>query len=252
MKTLICTDFTRNWRSFRFPALLLVFLFFALLDPVSNKYMNEIIARFVEFELSLPAPTPQAAFFSFLNDVAQIGILTLIFIASGAVAKEKENGVAGWILSKPVGRWHYLGAKAVNLCGVVIAGVVAAAVVAYLYTWSLLGPAGAAGAAWATAGLVVFTLFIAILTLTLSTLLRTPLQAGGVAVLLLFMSGLLQLVVSKSAAREFYPNTLLGQLGPLVHGAAGPAEIAVPLITTLGLSVLLFIFAGARFAKAEL
>ncbi len=252
MKTLLAKEFRSNWRSFRFPALLLVFLFFALLDPVSNKYMHEIIAYFAQMEFPLPDPSPQDAFFSFLSSVSQIGILVLIFVTMGIVAKEKESGVAGWMLSKPVGRWNYLAAKVISIYAVVILGLGAAAAVAYLYTWLLLGPVAAGGALWATVSLIAYTLFIGSITFFCSTVLKSPLQAGGVAVLVFFTSGALQLLVGNTAARSVYPNTLLSELVNLVYEASGPAEIAGPLAATLFLSLLLIFLAGMRFSRAEL
>ena len=252
MRTLLFKEFRWNWRSFRFPALLLVFIFFALLNPPSSKYMNEIIAYFSEIELTLPAPTPGEAFASVLSDISQIGIVVLIFVAMGIVAKEKENGVAGWIISKPVSRWSYLAAKAISLYAVVIVGISAAATIGYLYTWSLLGHLPASGAAWATASLICFSLFIASVTFACSTVLKTPLQAGGAAIGIFFVGSILQLVVGQSALRPFYPNILISELGPLVSGASSPADIAVPLAITMALSLLLVMLSGVRFSRLEL
>ena len=252
MKTLLLKEFTINWRSFRFPALLLVFLFFALLDPVTTRYMNEIMAYFTDFELALPVPVPETAFFSYLSSVSQIGILVLIFTTMGIVAKEKENGVAAWMLSKPVGRRRYLAAKVINLYALIIVGLGATSAIAYVYTWSLLGQVPAKSAAWAVACIIVYTLFIASLTFILSTLMKTPLQAGGLTVLLFFISGLLQLVVANSAVRKFYPNTLLAEMGNLLQGVTGPSDIALPLASTLCLSLLLVYLAGRRFTATEL
>lgn len=252
MKTLLQKEFIWNWRSFRFPALLLVFLFFALLDPVSVRYMNEILARFADFELTLPEPVPEDALLSFMQSVSQIGLIVLIFTSMGIVAKEKETGVAAWMLSKPVGRWKYLAAKLINLYALVIVGISGASVVAYLYTWSLMGQVAPGGAIWAVVSLVVFAVFIASLTFALSTVMKTPLQAGGLTVLIFFLSGIIQLVVSETAVRQIYPNTLLGELQNLIHGISGPAEIALPLVATLFLSLLLVWLAGLRFARQEL
>lgn len=252
MKTLLYKEFTWNWRSFRFPALLLVFLFFALLDPVTTKYMSQIFAQFADFEMTLPEPTAEGAFFAYLNSVSQIGIMVMIFIIMGIVAKEKETGVAAWILSKPVGRWNYLLAKVINLYALLILGLSATSAIAYFYTWSLIGQVTVNDAIWATISIIVYAIFIASLTFSLSTVMRTPLQAGGVAITIFFLMGIGNFVISRSAIYKFYPNTLLGQMGILLQGASNPAEVAIPIITTIGLSLLLLFLAGKRFAKIEL
>lgn len=252
MKALLLKEFNWNWRSFRYPALLLVFLFFALLEPPTIKYMNEILAYFAEMELPLPPPTPEAAFIGFLSDISQVGILILIFVSMASVAKEKETGVAGWILSKPVSRWSYLGAKVIALYALIVVGMIASGAVAYSYTWSLLGPLPLERVVWAVVSLTAFALLFASITFALSAVLKTPLQAGGLAVFIFFSGGLLNMIVSKTSLLRFYPNTLLGEMGHLVTGASGAADIAVPLMVTLAISIGIVVLAGMRFAKLEL
>ncbi len=252
MKTLLYKEFTWNWRSFRFPALLLVFLFFALLDPITNRYMNEIFTQFADFEMTLPEPAAEGAFFAYLNSVSQIGIMVMIFVIMGIVAKEKETGVAAWVLSKPVGRWNYLFAKVINIYALLILGLSATSTIAYFYTWSLIGQVAVGDAVWATISIIVYAIFIASLTFSLSTVMRTPLQAGGVTITLFFLMGIANIVISRSAVAKFYPNTLLGEMGSLLQETSSPAEVAVPIIVTIGLSLLLLFLAGKRFVKIEL
>lgn len=252
MKTLLHKEFAWNWRSFRFPALILIFLFFALLDPLTIRYMSEIMSQLVEdFPMDFPDPTAWEAYFSYLNSISQIGFLVMIFMIMGSVAKEKENGVAAWILSKPVGRWNYLLAKVINIYALLILGIAFSSTVAYLYTWSLMERLDA-GAFWATAGVVVFGIFIASLTFCLSTIMKTPLRAGGLSVLIFLLSGIANIFISETSLAKFYPNTLLGELSLLLQGKSEAEEIAVTMAVTFGLSLLLVFLAGKRFNKMEL
>lgn len=252
MKTLLTKEFIWNWRSFRFPALLLVFLFFALMDPITTRYTNEIIAYFVEFEMAFPEPTAGGALAAYLSSISQIGILVMIFVVMGIVAKEKETGVAAWVLSKPVGRWPYLLAKVINFYALLILGLSATSLIAYLYTWSLIGQVPFIDALWAFSSLIVYVLFIASLAFCLSTVMKTPLQAGGVSILIFFLSGAANILISRTGLARFYPNTLLGEMYTLVQGASSPSEVVLPMAVTLGLSLLLVYLAGIRFARMEL
>lgn len=253
MTVLLMKEFKWNWRSFRYPAFLLVVLFFALLDPPMMKYMNEIMARFAEgVEIVMPDPTPEETFFSYLSDVSQIGILVLIFMVMGSVAREKETGAAGWMLSKPIGRWQYLTAKIAVLFTFVTIGLLICSTLAYLYTMTLMGQPPMAGSIWATIALIAYTLLLATLTFAFSAVLKSQLAAGGLAVIIFFLSGLFNLVVSETAAADFYPNTLLALMKPLIDGTAAPSAMAGPLTVTLLLILLLFLLAGSRFSRLEL
>ncbi len=252
MKSLMVKELKANWRSFRYPAFLLVLLFFALLDPLMLKHMNELLGYFATgVEIIVPEPTPQDAYFSYLNDVSQIGIFVLIFTVMGCVAREKETGVTGWLLSKPVSRRQYLCAKLVIMYWLVIAGIFTCSALAYLYTTSLLGQPPLAESALATANLTVFTLLIATLAFALSTVLKSPLQAGGVTLLIFFLSGILNLLVAGSAAANYYPNTLLSQMKPLLDGRAAATDSTAPLTVTVMLITLLVILSSYRFSKME-
>lgn len=252
MKTLLWKEFLWNWRSFRFPALLLVFLFHALLDPLTIRYMPEILEYIGEFEIIMPDMLPEDAVAGFLSSISQIGILVLIIISMGQVAKEKESGVTGWMLSKPVKRLAYLSSKVINLYSVVIVGIASAVIVGYFYTKLLMGPVDTGATAWAALALITYALFIASITFFLSTIMKTPLQAGGLAILVFFLSGALQLIIGSTAARRFYPNTLLSEMGNLVYGITSPAELAIPLLTTFCLCLLLIAAAVKKFSSMEI
>jgi ABC-2 type transport system permease protein len=253
MKVLMFKELRANWRSFRYPAFLLVVLSFAIIDPLMMKYMDELIGYFATgIEMVIPDPTPGDAFFSYLSDVSQIGILVMIFMVMGTVAREKETGVTGWLLSKPISRWQYLAAKLLVLYAFIISSLIACSAIAYLYTASLIGQAPLGKAILATVCLLVFTLFFATITFTLSTLLNSPLQAGGLTLLCFFLSGILNLVIANSSAAKFYPNTLLAQMKPLLDNTAGAADLVWPITVTILLTILLFLLAGNRFSRMEL
>jgi len=253
LKDLLMKEFKWNWRSFRYPAFLLLLLFFALLNPPSTKYMNEILEMFAEgFDASLlPEPSAVEAYAGILGDFYTVGLLVLIFILMGSVAGEKESGVTGWILSKPVSRWSYLHAKMVLHAAVVIVGVAVMSAVGYLYTWSLLEQVSLAGAFWATLALIVYMLLFTTIVLSLSAILKSPLQAGGLTALIYALSGALNLLMSQVAVGRFYPNTLLGEIPLLIRGVSGPGEVWGAILITLLLSFLIYFLAGSRFQKME-
>ncbi len=253
MKILLEKELKANWRSFRYPAFLLVILFFALLNPLMLKHMNEILGYFaVGVEITMPEPTPQDAFFSFLYDVSQIGIFVLIFAAMGCIAREKETGVTGWLLSKPISRRQYLLAKLLSLYGLILFGIAGSGTIAYLYTTSLIAQPPLVESVLATINLVVFTLFIASITFSLSALLKTPLQAGGITLLIFFLSGILNMLITNSAFADFFPNTLLTLMKPLLDGTAAASASTMPIAVTVTLIFVLILLSGIRFAKMEL
>jgi len=70
--------------------------------------------------------------------------------------------------------------------------------------------------------------------------------------LIFFLSGILNLLVSETGIRDFYPNTLLSEMALLACGQSTPGDAAIPLAVTLGLSAAILLLAGLRFQKMEL
>jgi ABC-2 type transport system permease protein len=170
----------------------------------------------------------------------------------GSVAREKETGVTGWLLSKPISRCQYLLAKLLSLYGLILIGIFGCSAIAYLYTTSLIGQPPLVNSVLATVNLVVFTLFIATVTFSLSVLLKTPLMAGGLTLLFFFLSGMLNMLIANTAAAEYYPNTLLSLMKPLLDGTVAAVESSLPLMITVLLIVLFILLSGGCFSKMEL
>lgn len=253
MIVLLLQEFRAGWRSFRYPAFLLVVLFFAILDPLMLKYMNEIVAYFaIGIEMVIPEPTAADAFASYLGDVSQIGIFVLIFMSMGLVAREKETGVTGWLLSKPISRFQYLTAKLLALYTVIISGLIICSLFAYLYTGSLIEYLPFLPALQATACLIVFTLLIGTFNFTFSTLLKTPLQAGGLTIGIFFLSGIINMLISGSKAADYYPNSLLAMIPRLLAGTADASIIVRPMLVSLVIIAALLALTVNRFIRLEL
>ena len=143
-------------------------------------------------------------------------------------------------------------AKAVSLYAIIIAAIASSSAIAYLYTWSLLGRVDLVDALWATISFTVFALLYGTITFALSAVVKSPMQAGGLTVLIFFLSGILNLLVSETGIRDFYPNTLLSEMALLACGQSTPGDAAIPLAVTLGLSAAILLLAGLRFQKIEL
>jgi ABC-2 type transport system permease protein len=87
--TLWKLEIARLIRTKRVVALVGVFLFFGLTDPLITRYLDKILALFQSSlegaGLSLPAPTVAQALADYAGDAAQIGTLVVVAIAAGTM-----------------------------------------------------------------------------------------------------------------------------------------------------------------------
>ena len=88
----------------------------------------------------MPTPTVNDAIAQFLKNVAGTGVFVALLLPMGAVAREKEQATASFVLTKPVSRQAFLAAKALALGAVLTVGVALATIAAYFYTALLFAP----------------------------------------------------------------------------------------------------------------
>ena len=149
----------------------------------------------------------------------------------GAVVGERDRGTAAMVLSKPVSRASFLGAKWLAYAVVFVAGVVLAGLGGYYYLGILfewLSPL----AYMALVGLItLYLLMFVTITLFSSTVCRSQTAAGGISFGILILMGLLGIIPSissylPSAILQWGRKLALGQ----VHDAAW-----VSLLTTVAM-----------------
>ena len=242
-----------GWRSFRFPGLALVVMFFALLDPPSTKYMAEILKMFAgDLVIQAPPPHPADAFASFLGDVNGMALLVLIVISMGLVAREKENGVAAWVLTRPVSRDNYLLGKLAASVVAFFGAVLAGGVLCYLYTWSLLGRLELIPALVLTLGLGLYGSVVLAVTWSASALGKSPLVAGGWGLGSLFLLWIPSSILSLTAAGRFLPYSLVGQAGAVLRGVTPLADLIPAAMVSLALIAVVIVFTLTRFRALEI
>ncbi|HHX78061.1 MAG TPA: hypothetical protein GX697_06935, partial [Firmicutes bacterium] len=87
MRLMLLREFREGWRSFRLPGIFLLALFFALLEPPTNKYMDVLLGMFAEgIVINVPPPSPEAAYLAFGNDLVSIVSIAAIIVTMGIVA----------------------------------------------------------------------------------------------------------------------------------------------------------------------
>jgi|GEM_PF-214178 len=144
---------TEAIRTHKLLILLCVFGFFAILSPLSARFMPDIMAWALNMENMnmdglvqlIPDPVWTDAYVQLYANLAQMGIITLILVYMGSISKEKRSGTAALMFTKGLKPWQMVCVKfkiAALFTGVVLLITVC---VTFLYTWLLFGEAGKIG-----------------------------------------------------------------------------------------------------------
>ena len=206
-----------------------VFLVFGFATPLLIKFMPQLLeASGEDIIVQMPDPSAVMALGEYANTLVQVGTLVAVLVAMGAIARERERGLAAMILSKPVSLGAYVAAKLAAESTTFIAALVLGSAACYAYTVLLIEPADLSSFLALNLLLALFFVFCLSVTLLCSSLFRNQLAAGGVSLVALIVQALLTQVPGLG---DYLPARLtvwgIGLLSGL-HASAWPA-VAVTL-----------------------
>jgi ABC-2 type transport system permease protein len=166
----------------------------------------------------------------------------------GAVAREKEQGTASFVLTKPVSRQAFLAAKALALGVVLTVGVALATVAAYFYTALLFEPISFGDFLGCAALILLSLLVFAAFTFLGSALTQAPLAAVGIGAAAWVILSLLGILPNVG---EYTPAGLVTAAGEVALGKS-PDHLALTVLVNLGLIALALAASWLSFSRQEL
>ena len=246
--------FRKEWlefiRTYRLLIVAIVLVFFGLTSPLLAKFTPEIISLIpggAEISKVIPTPTVWDAVAQYVKNMAQFGIILALLLTMGAVALEKDKGTAAMILVKPMPRGEFLGAKFLALAAMFAICLIAAGLACYYYTLLLFEAMDIVRWLWLNALLFLYVMVYVALTLFCSTLTKSQAAAGGIALGLMVVLGLVGAIPGLG---KYLPGELIAWGTRLMQGDNGTSWTALGV--SLGLIVISLLAAWLVFKKQEL
>jgi ABC-2 type transport system permease protein len=129
-------EFLELIRTYKLLILVVVFLFFGMLGPITAKHLPEIIkfAGLDPIALGIANPTAADSFAQFFKNVGQMGLLVLVIVYCGIMANEFSKGTLVNMLTKGLKRRTVILSKVVSSVVMWTAVYLLCAGVSYGYT----------------------------------------------------------------------------------------------------------------------
>lgn len=229
-------------------------LLFGFTGPILAKMIPEIMPQLMK---DIPGginfvikTSGVDAWGQFLKNLNQMGLLIIVLMFMGTVSEECSKGTVLLVLTKPLPRPAFIGAKflAATLLVTVTTGLGYLACLAY--TAALFNDVHAASGAIATGLFLAYAILVLALTLFVSSVSKNQAVAAGLAV-----AGLV-LISATSLAGEFgsiwSPGALSGLETNLIAGRAVWQDAMRPLLSTALLTTALLGGTVALFSRKEL
>jgi len=225
-----------------------VFLLFGFATPLLMKYMGQLLeATAGDIVVQMPEPTAAMAIGEYASTLVQVGTLVAVLVTMGAIARERERGLAAMVLSKPVALGAYVTAKLAAATTTFLVSLLLGSAACYAYTVLLIEPTGISAFVAMNLLLALFFVFCLSVTLLCSSLFRSQLAAAGVALLVLIAQALLTQV---PIIGDYLPAQLTGWGIGLLSGPHPAAWTA--LGTTVVLSAACLFLSTVVLRRKEL
>lgn len=196
-----------------------IFLFFGLTTPFMLKYLPEIVKLAGEqIQMEIPPPTAIQSLTEFAGNIGQLGILIAVLVAMGAIANELKHGTALITLSKPVNYGAFVSAKWIAMSLTFVASLFLAAAVCYGYTVWLIEGTAVVPYIWLTLLMALFLTFCLAVTLLFSSIFKSSLAAGGLAIAVIIIQAIL---ASVPVIGNYFPGKVLSWGNSILSGTSG-------------------------------
>jgi ABC-2 type transport system permease protein len=226
-------EWLRLWRTNRVLVLVLVFVFFGLLGPLTAAYLPEIIGLAGQSEgirVEVPDPQPADGIVQYIGNITQIGVIAVAAVAAMALAIDARPGLAAFYRTRQprAAAWVLPRWAATTLAAAVAwtFGLLAATYESVL----LLGPLPADALLVGWAAWVGYLGFVVAVVALAAGLARSTVAVTVVAVALVVGIALVGVIPQ---AGEWLPSHLVGAPAALAAGDTTPGDYVRAALVTL-------------------
>ena len=179
---LLAKELEELLRTYRALVVFGVLFTFALGGMIALLFLPELLSLADETEISFPEPTATDALSSYHGNIVQIGLITVVLVAMGSVARERETGTAIIVLSKPVSTAAYVLAKITAYVATVVLAGLGLGLIAVFYSAQLFpGETDSTGSMAMVGTEMAYLALAAVVTVASSCMTRSQFKAAAIA-----------------------------------------------------------------------
>ncbi|HIX43347.1 ABC transporter permease [Kurthia sp. 3B1D] len=143
MIILLKKEWLEMLRSYRIVWLPLLFILLGISDPLTNYYMEDILATVGNmpdgFSMTMPELAPSDLLIASLGQFQMIGLLVIVAITASMISRERQNGTATLIYVRPVSNFSIYMSKLIAMALLTLVCTIAGFGASMYYTYLLYG-----------------------------------------------------------------------------------------------------------------
>jgi ABC-2 type transport system permease protein len=243
-------ELLRLVRTRRAVALLVVYLLFGLLGPVTARYLRDLIELAGDdVEIKVPDPVPPDGMAEYVSNAMQIGIVVTVVVAAGALAVDTLPEMGAFLRTRVPSAWRLLAPRLIVTFAATATAFTLGTLAAWYETWALLGGLEAGDVIAGTAFGVLFLAYVVAVVGAVAQWAKSVL-----ATVMLSLLALLSLPVlgAVEAIGRWMPARLATALADLTAGRHDAGDYVRPAAVTLIATAALIYVALAGLRRREL
>jgi ABC-2 type transport system permease protein len=252
--TLFKKEMMENWRNKKWIWVPLVFILFAIIDPLSNYYMPLIIESVGGMPdgtvIELPEFAPAEVILMTLGQLSSLGVLVIVLMSMGVIAGERKSGVIELILVKPVSHAHYITAKWTALLAIVWTSLILGITASWYYTGVLFGELSVVSLLIIIFFYGLWLTLVSTIVIFYNSVVKTPGLVAFFSIATIMVMSILTQVFGRFL--EWSPNNLSGHIFESLILEQITGDLTATAFITAGLIVILLIGAILLFRKKTL
>lgn len=238
LTTLIKKEWSENLRNYKILWIPLVFIIFGIIEPLTNRYLPEIMQQVGNMPEGTDFPWPEFTgsdiLISLMGQYQTIGLLIIILGFMGAISNERKNGTAALIYVRPIRFGDYFLSKWIMVNAIVLTSVWLGFIASWYYIQILFDKVAIQDLFVFLATYSLWIIFVVTIVITLSAWVSTGMTAA-IGILIVIIGSVVDSVVG-----QFWmitPWKLPTYAMSLLNGKVDLADLWM----TIGLTVVLII-----------
>ncbi|MGM8216304.1 ABC transporter permease [Bacillaceae bacterium W0354] len=187
-------ELLENWRNFKWIWMPIVFIIFAIMDPITTYYLPIIMESVGGLPegatFSIPMPNPAEAVLMSFSQLGTLGVLIIVVISMGAISGELKSGVYELILSKPVHYGNYITSKFISLSLISIVSLLIGILASWYYVNLLFGDLSLTKVLVATLFYACYLLYVIGVVILVNTLFKSPGAVAFISIIIIVVINL--------------------------------------------------------------
>jgi len=249
-KAFIKKELMEYLKTSKFIILLVLFAFFAILSPLTARYINELLSMLsTDIPITLPEPTFLDAWVQYYKNMTSLCLIVFMIVMTGSIAQEKNKGSITLVLTKRVSRFDFIFSK--FLVGSIIYSIllIVSLLISIGYTYILFDTFAYDGLVISLFLLWLMGIFYIALALLTSIISKTP----TIAALLGFAGyALFNLINIASTLQKFNPSGASSLVNSILYGTSTNIDNWLCLGSTILGIIIVFMMGYRIFKKQEI